>query len=147
MKKNPFSKTKGQSLVEFALSLLMILFILVGAVEVSLALFEYVTMRDAAQEGALYGSVNPTDVAGIQYRVISAASDVLTLQASNITVSWSDSSKKCEGLTGGVPHSLTVTIARQHQMVMPIAGAFIGNNQRINMSANVTDTILSPTCP
>ena len=50
---------RAQSLVEFAISLLLILTILTGAVELSLALFEYVTIRDAAQEGALFASVNP----------------------------------------------------------------------------------------
>jgi Flp pilus assembly protein TadG len=133
----------GQSLVEFALSLMLILIILVGAVEVSLALFEYVTMRDAAQEGALYGSINPADTNGIKKRVIAAASDVLTLTNSNITVTING--LQCEGLTAGTPNSIKVTVSRQHQIIMPIAGSFLGG-QQINMSASVTDTILSPAC-
>ena len=138
-------KQNGQSLVEFAISLMMILILLTGAVEISLALFEYVTMRDVAQEGALYGSINPTDTAGIQNRVIAAASDVLALTPSDITITYSNSAKKCEGITSGVPNSITVTITRPHQIIMPIVGTFLGG-QQINMSANVTDTILTPTC-
>ena len=147
IKKEFLSKTKqsGQSLVEFAISLTMILILLTGAVEISLALFEYVTMRDAAQEGALYGSINPTNETGIKNRVIAAASDVLALAPGDITVSYSNSAKKCEGLTNNAPNSLTVTVVHQHQLVMPLIGTFLGR-QQIGMSANVTDTILTPTC-
>lgn len=140
-------RERAQSLVEFAISLVLILTILTGAVEISLALFEYVTIRDAAQEGALYGSINPTDVEGMQFRAKAAAADVLALdEVADITVSWSNSTKKCEGLTSGVPHSVTVKVTHLHQMVMPFIGAIM-NRQQIPMSATVTDTILSPACP
>ena len=56
MKKNDFER--GQSLVEFAISLVIILWLLAGAVEFGIALFQYIQLRDAAQEGALYGSIN-----------------------------------------------------------------------------------------
>ncbi len=50
---------RGQSLVELAISLTVMLLLLSGAVTFGMALFSYVAMRDAAQEGALYGSFNP----------------------------------------------------------------------------------------
>lgn len=135
---------KAQSLVEFAISLLLILTILTGAVEVSLALFEYVTIRDAAQEGALYGSVNPQDTVGIQNRTIDAANDGVSLTTGNIIVKMSGG--PCEGSTiPGVTNTITVTITYPHHVIMPLAGTFLG--QQINLSANVTDTILSPICP
>ena len=140
---HPQENASGQSLVEFALSLMLILFILVGAVEISLALFQYVTLRDAAQEGALYGSINPTDTNGIKNRVIAAAADVIAVASDDINVAVNGDS--CEGLPSGIPNSLTVTVTIQHQIVMPIAGLFFGG-QQINMSANVTDTILTPAC-
>jgi Flp pilus assembly protein TadG len=78
---------RGQSLVELAISLIVLLFLLLGAVEFSLALFQYVTIRDAAQEGALYGSINPTDEDGIKDRAVAAAADVLpTLTTAAVTV-------------------------------------------------------------
>jgi len=134
----------AQSLVEFAISLLLILTILTGAVEVSLALFEYVTIRDAAQEGALYGSVNPQDTVGIQNRVIDAANDGVGLTTSNIIVKMNGG--PCEGSTiPGLTNTITVTITYPHHVIMPLAGTFLG--QQINLYANVTDTILSPICP
>jgi hypothetical protein len=140
---NRISRSKrAQSLVEFAISLIMILTILTGAVEVSMALFEYVSMRDAAQEGALYGSINPNDTTGIRVRTIDAASDVFTLTTANVTVTINGAA--CEGVTAGKPNSLRVTVSRPHQIIMPLVGTFLG--QQINMSASVTDTILTPIC-
>ena len=55
------SKERGQSLVEFAISLTVIMLLLAGAVEFGIALFQFVQLRDAAQEGALYGSIHPGD--------------------------------------------------------------------------------------
>ncbi len=55
----PANKTRGQSLVELAISLTVMLLLLSGAVTFGMALFSYVAIRDAAQEGALYGSFNP----------------------------------------------------------------------------------------
>src|SRR5512145_1107638 len=60
---------KGQSLVELAISLVVLLFLLAGIVEFGLAFFQFVQLRDAAQEGALYGSTKPDDVAGILDRI------------------------------------------------------------------------------
>jgi hypothetical protein len=50
---------RGQSLVELAISLTVMLLLLAGAVTFGMALFSYVAIRDAAQEGALFGSFNP----------------------------------------------------------------------------------------
>src|SRR3989337_2167244 len=53
-----FKNIGGQSMVEFAISLMVILLLLAGAINFGLALFTYVQMRDAAQEAALYGSIS-----------------------------------------------------------------------------------------
>jgi Flp pilus assembly protein TadG len=134
---------RAQSLVEFAITLLLILMILTGALELSLALFEYVTIRDAAQEGALFASVNPKDTANIKNRVIDAANDGVALTAGNIAIT--SNGNYCEGSTpSGKPITITIKITRPHQVIMPLVGTFIG--QQLNMSASATNTILSPMC-
>ncbi len=55
----PAINERGQSLVELAISLTVMLLLLAGAVTFGMALFSYVAIRDAAQEGALFGSFNP----------------------------------------------------------------------------------------
>src|SRR5215210_5613042 len=51
-------KERGQSLVELGVSLLILMYLLSGAVEFGVLFFQYVQLRDAAQEGALYGSTS-----------------------------------------------------------------------------------------
>lgn len=150
-------KQSAQSLVELAISLMIILLLLLGAVEFSLALFQYVTIRDAAQEGAIYGSINPVELKpdgitkhqdGIKYRAVAAASDVLGNQLTIANVSvfpLPDSPLLCEGLTNGVPNSITVKITFAHPITFPLVGPMIGSNT-INLTASVTNTILQPTC-
>lgn len=135
---------RGQSLVELALSLMVILMLLMGAVDFGIALFAYVSMRDAAQDGAIYGSINPTDVTGIKNRAVDAASDVIAVDPDNVIVTINGSA--CEGLTSGTPNTLQVLITHQHPVSTPLVGAMIGS-QTITLRAQVTNTILSPICP
>jgi Flp pilus assembly protein TadG len=150
--KNPTSskgkkKEQAQSLVELAISLMVMLMLLLGAIEISLALFQYITIRDAAQEGALYGSIKPDDVAGVKFHAISAANDVIVLDGSTITVEVP--LDNCEGLTdvGGVatPNYITVKIVYLHNIAFPIVGPMIGTNT-IPLTATATNTILQPSC-
>ena len=144
------SRSRGQSLVEFAISPMVILILLTGAVEFGLALFQYVTMRDAAQEGALYGSIHPGDTGAeadaIKFRVIAAASDVLQLTADDIEVHINGDD--CEGLTGGVPNSIEVVVTFAHPITMPLVSSpLMLGTDTIELTARVTDTILQPVCP
>lgn len=143
-------KEKAQSLVEFGLSLMVIMILLTGAVEFGLALFQYVSIRDAAQEGALYGSIAIDDANladSIDQRVINAASDVVPLTADE--VNYSIIGAACEGIStvGGedTPNAIRVTVTFQHPIVMPLVGGIVGG-QTIPLSASVTDTILRPRC-
>ena len=142
----PNKKSKhehGQSLVELAISLMIILMLLMGAVEFGIALFSFVTMRDAAQEGALYGSINPTDSDGIRYRAIAAASDLIIIEEDDITIT--PSGPLCEGSTSGNPNTLEVAIERDQPIFTPLVAVMIGT-ETITLRANITDTILSPVC-
>src|SRR3990172_7126738 len=51
---------KGQSLIELAIMGTVILVLLAGVVDLGRMMYEYLTMRDAAQEGAGYGAVYPS---------------------------------------------------------------------------------------
>ncbi|NWG33113.1 MAG: pilus assembly protein [Chloroflexi bacterium] len=140
---------RGQSLVEFAISLVIILWLLAGAVEFGIALFQYIQLRDAAQEGALYGSINPPASAAandpnrlaIIARVRNASSSPLNLNdTSAVTVTVTVTGNGCVNGTSAV----TVTASYNHQVFMPFATLFMGNT--IPLSASVTDTILNSSC-
>lgn len=137
MKKN---FEKGQSLVEFSVTLVIILLMLSGAVDGGRALFTYMSLRDAAQEGALFGSLHPTETSNIRQRVINTSDMTQDLAASlvtNVTLSGA----ACTG-TG-----ITVQVTLNNfQITMPFLGAVLGS-QTVPLSASVTDTVLTPPCP
>jgi len=131
---------RGQSLVELALSITAIMLLLAGAVDFSIAYFSYTAMQDAAQEGALYGSINPDDEAGIETRVRSASTNPVDLSdTSLVDVQVSYSGDHCEG------NDVTVTVTYDYPISMPFIGSIIGS-QTITLTARVTDTILQPVC-
>ena len=151
---NKFSNTQsGQSLVEFAISLTVILYLLVGAVEFGIALFQYVQLRDAAQEGAIYGAINPgtENAAAIQkaeaairahVRAASTSpidlSDPSVVPDENITIEVTGG--RCEG------EAITVGINFDHRVFLPFISDLIGSNF-IPVRVSVTDTVLLPLCP
>lgn len=142
MKKN--KSERGQSLVELAISLVILLTLLAGAVEFGMAFFQFVQLRDAAQEGALYGSLNPTDDTGIRARIRDSSASPIDLSDSSVVpdsyiVITLDGSA-CEG------NGLKVEISYDHQIFMPFVPQILGVSA-IPLKASVTDTILSPVCP
>ena len=129
---------RGQSLVELAISLLILLYLLSGAVEFGIIFFQYVQLRDAAQEGALYGSMNPTDTAGIIARVEASSTSPIDLTDPGVVITPTIIGSACEG------NGIQVTVAYDHTVFMPFMSRFIGPT--IDLDATVTDTILSPVC-
>lgn len=140
---------KGQSLVEFAFMLVVLLILLSGIVDGTRALYTFMAMRDAAQEGALYASYQPSQTSSIQARA-GNSSDIMRSLYSNssvtVTVTPTVSGKLCAGSTSGSSHGITVAINYpSFPLVMPLIGVFIGG-QTVPISTSVTDTILAPKC-
>ncbi len=131
---------RGQSLVELAMSLTMIMLLLAGAVDFSIAYFSFSAMQDAAQEGALYGSINPDDEDGIISRVRSASTNPVDLaDESLVDVVVTLPGDACEG------NEVEVNVIYDYPISMPFIGTIIGS-QKITLNASVTDTILQPVC-
>lgn len=64
------TETGGQSLVELAISLPLLLLLLLGTIDMGRVFFDYIEMRQAAVEGATYGSRRPTDTTGIEAAMV-----------------------------------------------------------------------------
>jgi Flp pilus assembly protein TadG len=64
---SPMSKrsARGQSLVEFAITLPILLLIMVGILDLGRVYFAYISLTNAAREGARWGAAHPTDNSGI----------------------------------------------------------------------------------
>ncbi len=144
---------RGQSLVEMAISLVILLYLLSGAAEFGILFFQYVQLRDAAQEGALYGSIKPpssaadtTRINAIVLRAKNASSSPISLMTDPaVTVTVTVTGKYCEG------GALEVKVTYPHKVFMPFMANIIGPTRLLE--ATVTDTILTPapkadgTCP
>lgn len=142
---------RGQSLVELAISLVILLYLLSGAVEFGIAFFQFVQLRDAAQDGALYGSMNPQNEAGIIARVRGASSSPINLaDTSQVTINVQiDNDTMANAFASRIAcesHALKVTVSYNHQIFMPFIPQLIGRTS-LPLAATVTDTILSPVCP
>ena len=151
MKKINFQR--GQSLLELSISLVLLLILLSGAVEFGMAFFQFVQLQDAAQEGALYGSMNPGNCTQIVERVIGASDSPVDLNGAGVTItakiidhttnteydcaSTAADSFDCE------QNGVQVEVTYEHQIFMPFLPQILGRNT-LPLKASVTDTILSP---
>jgi Flp pilus assembly protein TadG len=142
-------RQRGQSLVELGLAMVVLLFLLAGAINFGIAFFSYVAISDAAQEGALYGSIVPAtdtlgtiNTSGIIMRVQQSSSSPVKLSTIIPTVNFDGTAKQtCTG------RLLTVTIVYHCPITMPIVGIFTTD---IKLTASATSTIMTSTttnCP
>jgi Flp pilus assembly protein TadG len=60
-----FRREHGQDLIEYAIILPILVLLVIGILELSMIVFSYNTIADAAREGARYGVIHPTNTAGI----------------------------------------------------------------------------------
>jgi hypothetical protein len=157
---------RGQSLVEFAVSAIVILLLLVGIADFGRAFFTYLTMRDAAQEGAVYASVCPIHLSGIENRIRSASTRPVDLSDAQISFECRylydadgngtlepDEGTDCHDQYSPAPDYLPVpghlvrirVIYPNFVVTTPLLGSIIGQN--LTLSAEVMDTILLPATP
>jgi hypothetical protein len=127
---------RGQSLTEFAVGITLLLILLAGVLDLGRAYFTFLSLRDAAQEGALYGSLAPTDTAAIRARVRTSSGwpvDFSTFTDAQIAINVSGPA--CAG------SELVVTL----QMDFIMAAPFIGGRV-LPLTAEAKDTVLQPPC-
>ncbi len=148
---------KGQSLVEMAITLTVVLTLLSGAFDLGSAFLDYIAMRDAAQEGAIYGSIyraipsDSTSVTPIVTRVQQSSTTPVNFAVGfvnscatdiekGICVTFSGSGTQCTG------DHVNVTVRYTYNLTMPFIGAIIGS-QTIPLHTTVSNVILTPACP
>lgn len=78
---------RGQSVAELALLLPVLLSILIGIVDLGRAFNAYITITNAAREGARYGSIHPNNISGIKAQAVAVASGSgLEITSDNVTI-------------------------------------------------------------
>jgi hypothetical protein len=140
---------QGQSLTELALTMTFLLILLAGIVDFGRAFFTYIALRDAAQEGALYASYEPTDCAGILQRIQDTSNRPFDISGStlNVVVSSYNCASPPADPTPCAGDDVQVSVTYEDfPVTMPFLGALIGR-QSFDISASIKDTVLTPVCP
>jgi len=106
---------RGQALVEFALVLPLFLMILFGLLQFGLAFSTYLTLNEAAREGARTAAIT-ADVTTITTKVQYAASTVSGLESPVIAYS---------GGTRTVGNDVTVTLSAPVPILLPYVNTFL----------------------
>jgi len=133
----PQSKAaRGQSLTEFAVGITMLLILLAGVLDLGRAYFTLLSLHDAAQEGALYGSLGPTDTGAIRAHVRTSSGwpvDFSTFTDAQIAINVHGPA--CAG------SELMVTLQMDFILVAPFIGGSV-----LPLVAEARDTVLVPPC-
>lgn len=142
---------KGQSLVELALSLLILLLLLSGIVDMGRAIFTNFAMQDAAEDGIIYGTSFPTDCNGIVKRVENNLSNV-AFQGGMTVIVTIERNDGSYGSCNTIPFAevyagkeIHVDVTKDFDITMPILGEFVG--QTIPLHVTTNGIILRPQPP
>lgn len=74
IKQTPLHRERGQSLVEFAIILPVLLLLVLGVVDLGMGFKTYITLTNASREGVRWISIHPTDQSGARDRIADEAS-------------------------------------------------------------------------
>jgi Flp pilus assembly protein TadG len=132
------SSQRGQSLVEMAVMMVVLLLIMGGVLDFGRMYFTYLALQNAAGEGAAYGAINPewetsadnADPNNVEYRVQTESTGNL--------IDWSltDVNVEVPLIAGGAP--ITVSVTYTYTVITPMVQAFTGPDVQLT----ATDTQL-----
>ena len=114
-------RERGQSLVELAFALPIFLVLVFGIVDFSLGLKSWITITNAAREGARFAAVScgtATDDSDVVAKTEEAAADL----SSDVTVTVTN-------CPGDATESVTVEVEYDYELITPLGGllSFLGN--------------------
>jgi hypothetical protein len=103
-----------------------------------------IQLQDAAQEGAIYGSSDPTNSTDIEARVRATASNPIDLTDTGMVDVDIDTVPTGSDLCAGT--ALKVDVTYTYNFTMPFISMAIPSNS-IPLTGSATSTILTPPCP
>lgn len=147
---------RGQSMVEMALMMVILLTILGGVLDLGRAFFSYIAIQNSAGEGALYAAINPTcahtyDIGlggvsctnpnNVDYRAkYESPSGLVDPQKMTVSVLYSNGTNaySVSNISEGNP--ITVTVTYSFRMLGPFSGVF--PNGQLVFTAHAMQNIL-----
>jgi PKD repeat protein len=144
------TRSRGQSLVEFALILPVFLFLLLSAIDFGRLFFTYIQINNAAREGAAFGAISPADCGGSPCLASSGIATKArqetnaqaqrgegTVAVSATCANSAGTALACSLATGGggPGNTITVSVSEPFTFVTPLINGLFNNNLRLNASA------------
>ena len=126
-------KEKGQSLVEVALVIPIMLVILAGVLDLGRLYYVTVALTDAAAEGAAYAAIHPSDGDGVVDRAQTASSELVQIDPDQVTYD-------CPTMTAGT--TVTVTVGYDFTLATPVINAMVPDGV-LRLRGVAAETILS----
>jgi Flp pilus assembly protein TadG len=123
---------RGQSLVEVALTLPLLLLIVMGILDLGRAYLTYITLSDAAAEGAAYAAIYPADTAQAIARAAYSSDGLVVLSPDMVSVDWNGT---------GAGNPITVTVEYEYQLLTPFISELVPGGT-ILMRATVAQPII-----
>ena len=126
------SDQKGQSMVEVAIALPVLIMILVGILDLGRAFFTFIALTDAAAEGAAYAAIHPSHTTQIRERAADSSNGLVELEVEMVSVDYAE-------LTAGYP--ITVAVQFEYDLITPFIQAIVPGGT-ITMRATVAQAII-----
>jgi Flp pilus assembly protein TadG len=108
---------RGQSLLELAILLPVLLIILLGILDVGRLYMTMVAIHDAAAEGASYAASYPSRTSQIQQRAAESSTALTTIDPSMVVITYGGSQ------SSGQP--ITVTVNYDYDLLTPLLSAIV----------------------
>jgi hypothetical protein len=147
------TREHGQALVELSISIVFILIIVFMVIDLGIMYFTQITVRDAVQEAASYGSICPSNADKIRARFrTSATVPIIDLSAATIPDSdidicvFESSDPNTCGKPATIGNNISVTATVIHKVMTPFLGTFIGA-QQYPITVSATYEIRLTSCP
>ncbi len=138
---------KGQSFVELGVFLVILLVILSGVLEFGMLMYQYIAMKDAAQEGAVYASMFPSACNQTIERIKQGVNNIdpakleVEIQVNGVACASASAADACAS------HEVKVMVRQpNYEIMVPFLGTILGR-QTISVSADTSSTIIRPPCP
>ena len=112
---NPRGRERGDGLVEFALILPVLMLILIAILDFGRAVFAYSVVANCAREGARFGTISPTDEAGI---VAAATNAAVGLDAAQLTIN----------VAHPTSNTVQVVVSYGFELITPLMAQVLGGN-------------------
>ena len=143
---------KGQSLIELAISMVVLLILLAGIFDMGRAILAYFVLMDAAEEGMVYGTSFPTDCNQIDTRIRNNITNNIINENDmviSIYIQGDSGMMSCYSIPYAQVYAtrvMQIEITADFHITMPFLGSIVGG-QTIPLRVETNGVILRPPPP